>query len=676
MKLNTSVSKIFMVGPTYAKRLEKLEIKTVENLIYHFPFRYDDLSLISPINRGERVTIRGEVVSMKNEYTKSGKKIQKGVIADQSGEIETIWFNQPFLVRSIKAGESFSLSGKVDWFGRKIVMVSPEYEKLRPPITNHQSPITKTIHTGRLVPVYSETRGISSKWLRSRIAPLLDQVLPELDDFLPKKIKEKNNLIDLAPAIKWIHFPENKRQAERAKNRLAFDELFLIQLAGLKRKKVWQEKKLAHQLVVDQEKVLEFLRRLPFELTGAQKKCAREILADLTKNKPMNRLLEGDVGSGKTVVAAIAAYVAFLNGFQAAVMAPTAILANQHFLTLDQMLTPLGVKIELLTGERKKKVDPKFELLIGTHALIHRRAHFEKLGLAVIDEQHRFGVEQRAKLVKKEGAPHILTMTATPIPRTIALTLYGDLDLSVLDEMPSGRKQVKTWVVPPVKRKNAYQWIRKRVKDTDEQAFIICPLIEESETLQSVKAVTVEYEQLSKKIFPDLKLGLLHGRLKVKEKDKAIDQFRQGKLDILVSTPVVEVGIDIPQATIMMIEAADRFGLAQLHQLRGRVGRSAKESYCLLFTELSRGKAIQRLKAMEKIYLGMELAELDLKLRGPGEIYGTKQHGFPDLRVASYTDLNLIRKTRQAAEEVADQLGQYSLLSKKLKAQEAMVEPN
>ncbi len=661
-----------MVGPTYAKRLEKLKIKTVKDLIYHFPFRYDDLTLISPINRlqpGETATIRGEVVSMKNEYTKSGKKIQKGVIQDQSGEIEVVWFNQPFLVKTIKIGEKYSFSGKVDWFGRKIVMVSPQYEFLR----LEDKP---TIHTGRLVPVYPETARVSSKWLRSRISPLLGQVLPEVDDFLADKIKKKNDLIDLAQAIKWIHFPENKTQAEKARKRLAFDELFFVQLAGLKRKKEWQKKNLAHQFSVDQEKILEFLSLLPFELTKAQKRCVKEILKDLSKNKPMNRLLEGDVGSGKTVVAAVAAYVAFLNGFQTAVMAPTAILANQHFITLKQMLSSLGVKVELLTGGRKKTKN-QFDLLVGTHALIHRRAHFAKLGLAIIDEQHRFGVEQRARLIKRGKAPHILTMTATPIPRTIALTLYGDLDLSIIDQMPPGRKKVKTWVVPPSKREAAYQWISKRIKGTDEQAFIICPLIEESESLQSVKAATVEYKRLSKKVFKNLNLGLLHGRMKVKEKDKIIDQFRQGKLDLLVSTPVVEVGIDIPQATIMMIEGAERFGLAQLHQLRGRVGRGQKKSFCLLFTEITKGKAFQRLKAMERVYLGMDLAELDLKLRGPGEIYGTRQHGFPDLRVASFTDLDLIQKSRQVAEELITKLSQSPLLKKALRDyKEKSVEPN
>lgn len=669
MNLQTPVAQLFMVGPTYAKRLGKLGIKTLEDFIYHFPFRYDDYSLVSKIAQvqaGETVTIKGEVISIKNEYARSGRKLQKAQITDGTGKLEIVWFNQPFLVKTIKVGERYSFSGKVDWFGRVLTMTSPEYEMLK----------ENTIHTGGLIPVYPETYGISSKWLRSRIAPFLKQTLPSISDFLPEKITRTNNLLNLAQAIQWIHFPTTKIQSQQARQRLAFDELFLIQLAGLKRKQDWQKKTLSHQFFLDQEKILEFVNSLPFPLTGAQKRCAKAILSDLRRSQPMNRLLEGDVGSGKTVVAALAVYVAFLNGFQSALMAPTEILAQQHFQTLNQLLSSYGVRISLITGS-KKKVEEKVDLWVGTHALLYNQLDFSRLTLVIIDEQHRFGVEQRAKLAQSTKSPHVLTMTATPIPRTIALTLYGDLDLSVLDEMPPGRMKVKTWVVPPLKREAAYAWIRKHVKDTDEQAFIICPLIEQSETLQSIKAATVEFNNLSKKIFPDLRLGLLHGRLKSKEKEETMSKFRQGETDILVATPVVEVGVDIPQATIMMIEAADRFGLAQLHQLRGRVGRSEKESYCLLFTEMPEGKIIQRLKAMERIHLGMKLAELDLKLRGPGEIYGTAQHGFPDLRVASFADLNLIQKTRQAAESVIDQLEKYPPLQKKLeKFISQSIEPN
>jgi len=438
----------------------------------------------------------------------------------------------------------------------------------------------------------------------------------------------------------------------------------------LRKKQNREKNKLAFPFKIDQERVLQFIQNLPFEMTLAQKKVCREILADLGKNKPMNRLLQGDVGSGKTVVAALAAFIAWFNQTQSALMAPTEILANQHYQTLKQLLGPLGVKINLLTGQSRKKILPA-DLLVGTHALLYQRAEFKKLGLVIIDEQHRFGVEQRGKLLqkgsKKNIIPHLLTMTATPIPRTIALTLYGDLDLSVIDQMPEGRQKIRTWVVPPQKRDNAYEWIRKKVKETDERCFLICPLIEPSESLESVKAVKVEYERLAKEVFPDLRLGLLHGRMKSREKQEIIDAFRKGELDILVSTPVVEVGLDIPQATIMVVEEAHRFGLSQLHQLRGRVGRGSKESFCLLFTRFTSGRPFERIKSLEKIDIGFKLAELDLKMRGPGEIYGTSQHGFFDLKVASFGDLPLIEATQKEAELFFPRLGNYPLLQAKIK---------
>ncbi|MCJ7804439.1 ATP-dependent DNA helicase RecG [Patescibacteria group bacterium] len=674
MDLQTKAADLFMVGPTYAKRLEKLNIETVEDLLYHFPFRYEDYSLISPINKvqpEETVTIKGTIIEIKNQYTRHGRKIQKAQVSDNSGQIEIIWFNQPFLIKILKIGEDYRFSGKIDWFGRQKVMLSPDYEST-----------DSKIHTGRLVPVYHETYGITSKWLRSRISWLIKQMKSPVADFLPETIRKKHRLEKFNQALKSIHFPKDMPVAEKAKARFAFEELFLLQLEVCQRKQAWQKEKLAFQFFVDQEKVLEFMRNLPFELTRAQKRASREILSDLGQNNPMNRLLQGDVGSGKTVIAALAIYLAWLNNTQSALMAPTEILAYQHYQTLKQLLASLGLKVFLLTGSLGIKTE-NFDVLIGTHALIHKRAQFKKLGLVIIDEQQRFGVEQRAKLIQKANlpqkrmSPHILTMTATPIPRTIALTLYGDLSLSVLDEMPPGRQKIKTWVVSPQKRNSTYKWIRERIKDSDEQAFIICPLIEESETLQSVKAAKVEFENLSKKVFTDLKLGLLHGRMKSQEKNEAMKQFKEGHLDILVATPVVEVGIDIPQATIMLIEGAERFGLSQLHQLRGRVGRGSKESFCLLFTPSISGKSFERIKALEKINIGSQLAELDLKLRGPGEIYGTAQHGFPDLKIASFTDLNLIEKTKQAAGEILPKVVQYPLLQAKLKKDKIKnIEPN
>jgi len=713
LSLSTPTKELYMVGPTYAKRLNKLNIETAEDLLHHYPFRYDDFSLISTINQlqlGKVVTIQGEIISCQNIYTKYGKKLQKAVVADQTGQIEAIWFNQPFLTRTLKEGLPISLAGKVDWFDRKPALISPEYELIRtryPVIPSGARNLMKriygaarldpssrsvgtqddsgwnTIHTGRLVPVYPETYGVSSKWLRSRIAPLIEKLIPKTPDWLPQEIKEENNLIDLRLALKEIHFPNSQSEISEAKSRLSFDELFLIQLEALKRKQNWQKNKLTHAFFVNQGKVLELINSLPFSLTNSQNKALKQILDDLKLKKPMNRLLEGDVGSGKTVVAAISMYVAYLNGLKSALMAPTEILAQQHYQTIKTLLEPFGLKVNLITGSHKS-LNTKYQILntniiIGTHALIYDKVKLDNLGLVIIDEQHRFGVEQRAKLINKGKSPHILTMTATPIPRTIALTLYGDLDLSVLDEMPPARKEIKTWVVPLEKRLSAYHWISKQIKKERCQIFIVCPLIEQSdkESMKDIRAATVEFERLSKKIFPDFKLGLLHGQMKTKDKDKIINDFRDEKLDILVSTPVIEVGIDIPNATIMMIEGADRFGLAQLHQLRGRVGRSNKQSYCLLFTSTKDKENRKRLAAMQKYISGFKLAEIDLQLRGAGEIYGTQQHGFANLKIASFTDNVLMEKTSIAAKKIIPQLNQFPLLQEKLKTYTIkLIEPN
>ncbi len=696
LALDTPIKDLYMVGKTYASRLKKLEIETVEDLLHHYPFRYDDFRLISQISQlqpGEMVTIQGEIIDCQNVYTKTGKKLQKAMVQDSSGQIEAVWFNQPFIPQTLKPGVKVSLSGKVNFFGPKISLVSPEYE-----IINAKGAKKRPIHTARLVPVYPETYGLSSKWLRSRIFPLIEKLTPQISDWLPETIKKKESLINLSSALQKIHFPQDEKEIQLARNRLKFDELFLIQFNSLIRKKNWQKNKTTHPFTIDQEsargrsspgrKISKFISRLPFSLTSAQNKALKEILHDLKKQKPMNRLLEGDVGSGKTVVAAVAIYAASLNNLQSALMAPTEILAQQHYQTIKTLLEPLGVNIALLTGSKKLKIENcKLDIVIGTHALIYDKVKMENLGLVVVDEQHRFGVEQRAKLIKKGRAPHILTMTATPIPRTIALTLYGDLDLSILDEMPAGRKQTKTWVVPWEKRYAAYNWIKEQVNPPaasrrsgeKAQAFIVCPLIEESdkESMKDIRAATAEFERLAKQIFPDLRLGLLHGRLKAQIKEKIITDFKKRKLDILVSTPVVEVGIDIPSATIMMVEAAERFGLAQLHQLRGRVGRSDQQAYCLLFTSQKDKESLKRLKAMEEYHSGFKLAEIDLKLRGPGEIYGTKQHGFQKLKIASYHELKLIEKTKFWAQKTVNKLSLFPLLKAKLKKDKIKnIEPN
>ena len=642
----------------YANSLKKLGIDKFSDFLYHIPFRYEDYSIVSNVGNlqeGETVTIRGNISDLKNQYTRRFRTLQKAKIADKTGAIDVIWFNQPFLLKTFKTGDSISISGKVERQVNDFILKSPDYEMDG----------EELIHTGRLVPIYPETRGVSSRWIRRQVFFLLKEN-KAVKDFLPEKIKKENELLSLADSLQTIHFPKNLNDVGSAKKRLSFDELFLLQLSALERKKEWAKnlKGIKFDVKSYKEKIEQFISSLPFELTSAQKKALQEILDDLSKNKPMNRLLEGDVGSGKTVVATVAMYLAFLNGLKSIIMAPTEILANQHYQTLSTLLSKFGVKVDLQTANKKLSEKASFDILVGTHAVLFGKRSFKKVGLVVIDEQQRFGVEQRSLLRAKGQNPHVLTMTATPIPRTVALALYGDLDLSLLDEMPKGRKVVKTWLVPAIKREGAYTWIEKQIKENKSQAFIICPFIEESESMVSVKAATKEFERLRKEVFPNLTLGLLHGRMKTKEKDDVLHKFQKGILDILVSTPVVEVGIDIPGASIIVIEAADRFGLAQLHQLRGRVGRRGQDAYCLLFSENQTSGA--RLKYMEQTNIGSVLAEYDLKIRGAGEIYGTAQHGMKFLKIASFSDLDLIKKTKDAAEEIVDNLTDYPILKQKV----------
>jgi len=589
--------------------------------------------------------------------------MQIGSVEDTTGKITVVWFNQPFLIKTLYPGRTVSLSGKVGFFGRKPCLTSPDYEVL----SNEDTP---TVHTGRLVPIYPETSGLSSKWMRTLIRAAFKDSGLELNDNLPKDTLGKHKLVGLKEAIEKVHFPENLDEAQKGRKRLAFNELLSLELTSLRRKIDWKKHAVANKLTINKLTINKFVESLPFKLTDSQKQAATEILDDLAKSIPMNRLLEGDVGSGKTVVAAIGAFAAFANGYQTVIMAPTQILAEQHYVTLKKLLEPFSVRISLLTSEVKKVEIGRSDIFVGTHSLIHNKIGFDKVALVVIDEQHRFGVEQRAHLIKKSGkksvAPHVLTMTATPIPRTIALTTYGDLDLSVLTELPAGRLKIVTWVVPSQKRNDAYKWIESQVLSLKSQVFVICPLIEESEeeTMEGVKAATVEFNKL-KSVLKNLKLGLLHGRMNAKEKDIVLGDFRSRRIDILVSTPVVEVGIDIPNATIMVIEAAERFGLAQLHQLRGRVGRGDAKSYCLLFSNFHSGNAFRRLKAMETMHSGFELAELDLKMRGPGEIFGTAQHGFDELKIASWSNYKMIKETKSIAEDVFKNPQKYPILTKK-----------
>ncbi len=650
MQLTDPISKLPMVGPRYETKLEKLGISSIEDLLLHIPSRYKDFRITTPIRQariGDVVTIKAEIKSMKNIFTKTGKRLQIAEIADESGTMQALWFNQMFLTSTIKAGMHFSFSGKVSFYNRKVAFISPEYENL--------DSVNAGVHTGRLVPVYPETAGVSSKWLRQKVTFTYQNFKSYLTEFLPKQELQKLNFIGYNKAIEAIQFPQELEEVHKGRERLAFNELLFHQLKSLHRKLDWSENKTAHHLKVNEDIYKEFTDSLHFELTNSQKRSVEEIYKDLIGDKPMNRLLEGDVGSGKTAVAAAACFASFINGYQSIVMAPTQILAEQHYVTLNEIFKNFKVRVSLITSTGVKSGPGNTDIYVGTHALIHKKVKFNNVALVVIDEQHRFGVEQRAHLLQKSGkrniAPHILTMTATPIPRTIALTVYGDLDLSTLDELPKGRQPITTWLIPPQKREGSYKWIDDQIERDGIQVFIICPLIDESqiETMKQVKAVTQEYEAI-KKIFNKRNVGLLHGKQNSKLKTEVLDNFKNGKTDILVATPVVEVGIDIPNATIMIIEAAERFGLSQLHQLRGRIGRGTKKSYCLLFTDVRSPKVIQRLNALQKTMSGFELAEYDLKMRGPGEIFGIKQHGFPELKIATWQDTELIKSARELAQ--------------------------
>jgi ATP-dependent DNA helicase RecG len=686
MDLNTPLFAISGIGSSYAKRLAYLNLNTVSDLINHFPFRYEDFSNTTSVlesQEGERVTLIGEIWSIKNVYTRNRKVLTQAIFNDGTSPIDLTWFNQSYLTKSIQTGDKLQISGRVKRWKNKFSIVAPVWEK----IGNQQVTINKpTLHTGRLVPVYSETAGLTSKWIRAKIADILPKVKSEVSDPLPEEIK--NGMEELVSAVEKIHFPKSQEDVFRAQERLGFDELFYVQLATQKARAEWQDKPSVEPLKIQKKKLEEFIKSLPFKLTNAQKRVVEEITSDLQKTYPMNRLVQGEVGSGKTVVAAIIAYLTHLNKLRTLYMAPTEILAFQHFSTFTRLLESLGVKVGIYTGSRKftklkktatvgnKKADSGQagmtavpDIIIGTHALLSEKLVTEDVGLVIIDEQQRFGVEQRSFLRGRAKVPHFLTMTATPIPRTVALTMYGDLDLSIINELPKGRKLVSTHVVPSKKRADAYKFIEKKVKENGDQVYIITPLIEESETLTSVKAAIVEFERLKTFVFPDLKLGLLHGRLKSKEKEEVLNKFKDKEIDILISTTVVEVGVDVSNATIMVIEGAERFGLAQLHQLRGRVGRGEKESFALLFPGNEDPQVVSRLKSLEKNHDGYTLAELDLKIRGAGEVFGRRQSGRFEFKIASFSDLSLIEKTRNTARDILSKdptLDNYPKLKLKL----------
>ena len=673
--LDDPVNVLRGVSSQNVAKLKRLGVQKVGDLLYLFPHRHNDFAnmrKVSGLELGQDQTI---VVTVW-EATTSGKnpkrKSTQAILGDDTGNVRAIWFNQPWLARTLRPGTQVVISGKVSVFRGQFIFESPEYELLRGE--------EELVHTGRLVPVYPSTEGLPQRTLRRIVKQALDACVAHLAEFLPDDTRHRTGLLGLQNAVAQAHYPDSNDDWRAARKRLAFDELFLMQLTVLLRKRQWQEDGKGIPLVADSETLNALLSALPFQLTGAQTRVLGEIVDDLGQGRPMSRLLQGDVGSGKTVVAVAVMLVAVFNGYQAALMAPTEILAEQHFMTLTRLLSglsetshedylvslridplPRPLSIGLLLGSLSKRAKDDLhqriaagdvDLVIGTHALIQPSVEIPRLAAVVVDEQHRFGVMQRSSLREKGQRPHLLAMSATPIPRSLALTIYGDLDTSVIDELPPGRQQIRTRWVESTGRDAAYELVRKEIQ-AGRQAFIVCPLIEESEAIQT-RAATVEHQRLSTEVFPELRLGLIHGRMALREKEQVMDMFQGEELDILVSTPVVEVGIDIPNATVMLIDGADRFGLAQLHQFRGRVGRGPHQSYCLLLADSAGEEARERLKILERVQDGFHLAEEDLTLRGPGDRLGTRQSGLPTLRVARLSDHDILSLARREATRTLD----------------------
>ncbi|MFA6526012.1 MAG: ATP-dependent DNA helicase RecG [Candidatus Buchananbacteria bacterium] len=696
IELDAKISQLGPIAKKLANKLKKIEIETIRDLIFYYPYRYDDYSRlykISELKEGDDATVIGKIELIANRRTRNKKFLTEAILTDDTGSIKLLWFNQPWLSKGLLAGETIRLYGRVSGDGFNLSFNSPTYEKY----------IKEQLEPVGIIPVYPLTAGLTNKQLRF----LIKQALPtitEITDFLPNEVAEAEKLLGLKEAIREVHFPMSLEKLTLARYRLSFDELFLLQSwLQLLRKSLSEQ--LSFKIEFKEPETKEFVSGLPFELTTDQKKAAWEIIKDLGKDQPMNRLLEGDVGSGKTLVAIMALYNSALNNYQSVLMAPTEILAFQHYQNISKLLDAFDVKIGLLTRTHKlallnpsknNKVDKKavfnrvdsigeelskkdflhriqtgeMQIIIGTHAVIQEAVKFADLALVVIDEQHRFGVKQRQELKEKSltgKTPHFLSLTATPIPRSLALVLYGDLDISIIREMPQGRKPIITKAVMPENRHKAYDFIKQQI-ESGRQVFVICPLIDPSDKL-GVRSVTEEHKKLNEEIYPDLEVGLMHGKLKSEDKEEIMRRFKDNEIKILVSTSVVEVGVDIPNATVMMIEGAERFGLSQLHQFRGRVGRGEHQSYCFLFTDSIEDRVRERLEYISKCSDGFTLAEYDLKSRGSGVIFGREQSGFADnLKIADPGDLILAQKARDAAKKfvVEFDLKNFPDLQKKL----------
>lgn len=658
--LDTPIRFFKGVGPKRSDELSGLGLKSVEDLLYYLPSRYEDRSQFTDIRDlkvGESCAVRGEVVSVSSRMSRSGIPMFQIAVTDHTGFVHAVWFRQPYLKDYFRKGQQVVLYGRVELYD-KVQIISPEYQILK------EGEEFDSIHIGRIVPVYPSTSELTQKYLRGLAFAAVSKYARLLVERLPTYMIARQKLVDIRFAINNIHFPSSFAGLEKAYRRIVFEEFLTLQLALAIRRRGDKSDAAAFGHVTKGALSETLISSLPFELTQAQKKAIADIERDISSQKPMNRLLEGDVGSGKTIVAAHALTITVQNGFQGVIMAPTEVLARQHFIALSELLMPLGINVALLVGgldarSRKSICDDiksgRVDIVAGTHAIIQESVEFRSLGLAVVDEQHKFGVTQRALLKNKGYNPHILVMTATPIPRTLALTVYGDLDISVMRELPKGRKPIVTYWVEEDKREKAYGFIREQLAK-GRQAYVVCPLIEESPGVDGTacrkraSGALQTFERLRDEVFKDFTVGLLHGRMGPKEKDKVMGQFKKGKIELLVSTVVIEVGIDVPNATVMLIENADRFGLSQLHQLRGRVGRGEHESYCVLLANPKSEEAVKRLRAIEETLDGFVVAEADLNIRGPGEFFGTRQHGLPEIRFGNILkDIDIMESARREA---------------------------
>ncbi len=702
MELNSLLTSELKLSEYQKKTLANLGLKTAKDLLWHFPSRYEEFaasSSVADLTEGAKAMICGNILETKIEKTWRKKMtIAEAILSDGTGQINLVWFHQPYIARMINNGDTIAATGKIQKNKKGFYIANPVYEKINP----------DEIKESGLIPIYPETRGLSSRWFRFSVSKILKKILAgakNLQDPIPDFILKQYHLPSLKNSLIYIHTPKNLKDAEAGRKRFSFEEVFAIQLSRLKQRMQYDQEP-CFSVNSDRKEIADFLSFFSFNLTSSQQKAIEQILNDFQKKSAMARLLEGDVGSGKTVVAATAAFAAVKAGYQVAYMAPTEILARQHFQAFIDYFRPFGAKIGLITSSECLKFPSKIftnwqnqkpthisktqllkwtssgeiPILIGTHSLIQKKVKFKNLAFVIIDEQHRFGTSQRASLAKKSISPHLLSMTATPIPRTLSLTIYGDLDLTLLDEMPAGRKSIITEIVAPKDRQKAYDFIREEIKN-EHQAYVICPRINENDKKENLismmmRSVKAEYEKLSKKIFPEYKVAMLHGQMLPKEKEKTMSDFRKGEIKILVATSVIEVGVDVANATAIIIEGAERFGLAQLHQLRGRVMRSCHQPYCFIFTESTSKKALARLEVLKKAKNGFELAEYDLKFRGPGELSGKKQWGISDVGMEALKNLKMVEAARDEAKNLLKNhpdLEPYPLLREKISQQNSEI---